>query len=103
MRKARPIYQKKRLQEENSEMQKPEDWVVVVDTTLCPHSSTQLAVVREQLPTLRGAILCHENESAPTCRTVPAFPAFCHVPTQRCVSGLRTDAEHFAQLEALIK
>lgn len=78
------------------------DWVVVLDADEA--SLRQLDVCRVQKPDLQGAILCNdeENRDAAVCTSVTHFPAFCHVPTNACVYGLRTSADDFEELRLMV-
>ena len=76
-----------------------EDWVVVVDKD--EHSTAQIDACRAHDVGFRGVVRCGdaENGTTPLCSSVDAFPAFCHVRTNACVYGLRTER---ADLEALV-
>lgn len=84
-------------------------WVVVVDRADEP-SRRQFEVCRALQaegrlpPTLKGLVDCSDphNAAAPVCETVELFPAFCHVPTNSCVYGLRDTHESLDELERLV-
>jgi len=84
-------------------------WVVVVDRADEP-SRRQFEVCQALRaegrlpPSLKGLIDCADphNADAPVCETVELFPAFCHVPTNSCVYGLRETYDSLAELETIV-
>lgn len=78
-----------------------DEWIVVVDGD--PVSREQLQVCHALKPALRGAVRCddRDNGDAPVCHTVTHFPAFCHVPSNACVYGLRATATELDALPTL--
>ena len=76
------------------------EWIVVVDSS--PSSTKQMDVCRS-IPApdkLQGAVQCDdvENHDSDVCKEIHskgmALPAFCHVTTNQCVSGLlETEAD----------
>lgn len=77
------------------------DWVVIVDGD--KHSLTQKEACMSLKPPLKGMINCNDidNTNIPTCRKVESFPAFCHIPTNSCVYGVRDDMESINELTTL--
>lgn len=80
-----------------------DQFVVVVDSD--PLSRRQWKVCTELKPALRGGIDCSlaANGMEDVCHNVEYFPAFCHVPTNRCVYGLRDTPEKLAALETIVE
>lgn len=87
----------------SSESFKAENWIFVGDTSLCPHSKHQVDVCKELNLPLKGAILCNDEEQrkSEACQKVPAFPCFCNLETNVCISGLRENMTDFVELERL--
>ena len=82
-----------------------DNWILVLDKVLDPHSSKQVDVCSKNNIGLKGAIFCNETEHKNTqaCLQVPSFPSFCNMNKKVCVSGLRTEEKHFQQLLNIIK
>jgi|MDTB01.3.fsa_nt_gb hypothetical protein len=78
------------------------DWVVVVDND--SFSQQQKNICRELKPDLQGMIDCNDidNTNTVTCRKVLNFPAFCHLPTDSCVYGVRDTLEALNKLPTLV-
>ena len=81
----------------------PSEWILVGDTNICPHTKEQVKVCQNMDIRIKGAILCNEkeNENNPACLHIPAFPSFCHVDKNMCVSGLRETKESFDELQKI--
>jgi hypothetical protein len=79
------------------------DWVVVVDDD--SFSQQQKNICKELKPSLKGIIDCNDidNTNTSTCRNVLNFPAFCHVPTDSCVYGVRQTLESINILPTLVE
>lgn len=79
-----------------------DQWIVVTDSDAA--SAEQLQVCRAVRPSLRGAVRCDraENADADVCREVERFPAFCHVPSNACVYGVRSTREELEALAAMV-
>ncbi len=77
------------------------DWVVVVDGD--KYSEQQKQICHTLKPDLKGMINCNDidNTFTPTCMWVQRFPAFCHVPTNSCVYGVR-DLKSINELPSLV-
>ena len=80
----------------------PEKWVLVGDTNVDPHTSTQIQIIKDSKLEIKGAILCNDEKQANSdaCK-LPAFPTFCNIDTQVCVAGLRETKEHFEALQKI--
>jgi hypothetical protein len=78
-----------------------EDWILVLDENedVCRR---QLEVCRVSKPPLQGVVMCDKATNVDVCHKVDYFPAFCHVPTDRCVYGLRRTSDEFAELATLV-
>ena len=76
------------------------DWFLVGDTNICPYSKEQIKICQNLNIQVKGAVLCNdaENTNNPACLQVPAFPAFCHVEKNMCISGLRETTDSFEDL-----
>ena len=79
------------------------DWVLVVDKD--EYSSKQKSICSSLKPDLRGMIDCNDidNTHTPLCNNVTHFPAFCHIPTNSCVYGIRESLNSINTLTALLK
>jgi hypothetical protein len=79
-----------------------DQWIVVTDSDAA--SAEQMRVCRAVPHALRGAVQCDlpENADAAVCREVERFPAFCHVPSNACVYGVRSTREELEALTALV-
>ena len=82
----------------------PEEWILVGDTDVCPHSKKQIQVCKDLQLHVKGAILCNEkaNETNPACLYIPAFPAFCNTDKNVCVSGLRENKAAFDEMQKIV-
>tara|TARA_B110000046_G_scaffold174330_1_gene197957 strand:+ start:487 stop:762 length:276 start_codon:yes stop_codon:yes gene_type:complete len=78
-----------------------DQWVVVLDADAV--SQQQLKVCQALKPALQGAVRCDDldNGDAPVCHAVTHFPAFCHVPSNACVYGLRATSDELDALPSL--
>ena len=80
-----------------------DDWILVGDRNICEHTRMQLDIFQNLNVTIKGALFCdsdqHVNHDA--CTQVPAFPAFCNVNTNICVSGLREDLQSLDDLQKI--
>ena len=78
-------------------------WIFVGDIEKCPHSKEQVGVCKQLQLDIKGAILCNDPDhaSSEACANVPAFPSFCHLDSQVCVSGLRHTCTHFEELQRI--
>jgi hypothetical protein len=79
------------------------DWVVVVDGDV--HSTRQKEVCQTLKPALKGMIDCNDidNTNTPACQKVLNFPAFCHIPSNSCVYGVRDTMDLIDHLPTLLK
>tara|TARA_B110001450_G_C17651594_1_gene493509 strand:- start:1147 stop:1452 length:306 start_codon:yes stop_codon:yes gene_type:complete len=79
-----------------------DEWILVLDEG-DSLSDEQLAVCQSLKPALKGALVCKQRTEAndPLCEEVEHFPAFCHVSTNSCVYGLRTEMEDFEALATM--
>lgn len=79
------------------------NWLVVVDVDA--KSQHQKSFCASNKPDLKGMIDCGDidNTSIPICHSVTHFPAFCHVPTNSCVYGLRDTLAELNVLTTLVK
>ena len=79
------------------------DWIVVVDVDDKSLQQKEYCVINK--PELKGMIDCGDidNTSIPICETVTHFPAFCHIPTNSCVYGVRNTPADVNVLPTLIK
>lgn len=79
----------------------PQEWIVVVDSEICTHSKAQVDICNKMDLKIKGAILCNDKEhsNSQPCQQVPAFPSFCNINSQVCISGLRETAEDFEELQ----
>jgi hypothetical protein len=77
----------------------PENWVLVCDTKIDPHSQKQIDNLQSQnyANKLKGAIDCglDKNKDVEACKQVPAFPSFCNTETNVCISGYRSTTEQY--------
>tara|TARA_B100001741_G_C16554059_1_gene601292 strand:- start:2006 stop:2293 length:288 start_codon:yes stop_codon:yes gene_type:complete len=82
---------------------KPEEWIFVGDMNVCPHSKNQVDICNTLDLKIKGAILCHEDKYSDSepCKQVPAFPSFCNVNSQVCISGLRESLDDFNELQKM--
>ena len=80
-----------------------DEWALIVDLEVCPHSKTQIQAAKDMELPLKGAILCHLPEHAETeaCLQAPAFPMLCNTKTNKCFSGLRDTCDLIQELETL--
>lgn len=76
-------------------------WVLVGDFEIDPYTRQQIDICKNLNMPLKGAIICSEQDhkDSPACFQVPAFPAFCNVESQMCISGMREIPEHFKDLQ----
>ena len=82
---------------------KPDEWIFVGDMEACPHSKNQVEICNNLDLKIKGAILCNEDQhsNSEPCMQVPAFPCFCNINSQVCISGLRENLEHFHDLQKI--
>lgn len=82
---------------------KAEEWIFVGDIDECPHSKNQVEICKSLDLRIQGAILCNEDQYSKSepCIQVPAFPSFCNVNSQVCISGLRENLEQFHELQKI--
>ena len=78
------------------------DWIVVVDAD--EWSTRQRDMCKSTKPPLQGMVDCRDidNDLTPVCSQVTHFPAFCHVPTNSCVYGLRESTDSMQELLSLV-
>lgn len=81
----------------------PQRWICVLDFDADPYSKKQVQTCKELGLDIKGAILCNESDHAKSeaCMTVPAFPCFCNLDSNMCVSGLRETLSDFEELQKL--
>lgn len=81
----------------------PQRWIFVGDLEECPHSKKQVETCKSLNLNIKGAILCNDpdHKDSEACVKVPAFPCFCNLDSNICVSGLRENMAHFDELQKL--
>ena len=79
----------------------PDVWVLVADVDVCPHSRRQVQVAQDLGLSLKGAILCNDEEhrDSAACLAAPHFPMMCHLGTNKCYAGLRETCAQMQELE----
>lgn len=78
-------------------------WALVVDPEVCPYSKPQVEAARDLGVPLKGVVFCNDKlqGKSSVCDRAPAFPMWCNVRTQECVTGLRSTCQEIAELKAL--
>ena len=73
------------------------------DMEKCPHSVKQVDTCKALGLNMKGAILCNETDHAKSdaCVKVPAFPCFCNLDSNVCISGYRDTQAQFDELQKI--